>query len=311
MNILLAEGDQFESVDGSSILDSALCADVVLEHSCKNGRCGVCKTKLLDGRVMVLRDQEALSKKDVDAGYILTCCCEAETNIQIDAANLEMFQKKEIRVCPARISSLTELSDNIIQVTLRLPPTATFDFLEGQFVDVTWNGIKRSYSIASCSDEREIMLLIKRVEGGLMSDYWFGQAQVSDLLRIEGPKGTFVLRDKSAPIIFLATGTGIAPIRSILSKLEKHAELSHPIYLFWGNRSAADFVWCGKFDNIVLKQIRILSQADECWSGDFGYVQDYVESNVDRPLYECQVYACGSNEMIIAAKEKMLSLGVP
>jgi CDP-4-dehydro-6-deoxyglucose reductase len=310
MNISTVEGKCFESVECKSILESALDSGLIFEHSCKTGLCGVCKTSLLDGQVKITQEQTALTAKETGENKILTCCCEAETDILIDAMDLEMFQGIERKVVPARINAITKLSDDIVEVVLRLPPNAKFTFLEGQFIDVMWNGIKRSYSIANSSCQKEISLYIKRVEQGMMSDYWFNQAKDNDLLRIEGPQGTFVMRDANKPIIFLATGTGIAPIKSILDKIDSEAKFSQPIYLFWGNRSTDDFIWQGEFTNISVIQKNVLSKPDENWNGHFGYVQDLVPQTVVEDIEKCQVYACGSYEMIQAAKDKMISLGL-
>ena len=131
-----------------------------------------------------------------------------------------------------------------MQVKLRLPPTSNFEFLEGQFIDIIGpNSIRRSYSIASISSNKEIIILIKRVKGGEFSNYWFNEARLNDLLKIEGPKGTFYLRDRVKPLVFLATGTGIAPIISILDKLDSDPDFNQieNISLFWGNRVQQDF----------------------------------------------------------------------
>lgn len=310
MNVTTIEGKCFESIADFSILDNAINSGLVLEHSCKTGLCGVCKTNLLEGRVKILQEQSALTAEELENNKILTCCCEAETDILIDAVDLEMFQGLETKVFPARIKSLEKLSDSIMRVVLRLPPNANFNFLEGQFVDVIWNGIKRSYSLASTSEHKGIELLVKRVETGLMSDYWFFQAKENDLLRIEGPKGTFVLRSMDKPVVFLATGTGIAPVKAILEKLESHSIFSQQIYVFWGNRYAKDFIWSNSFNNIKVKLINTLSKRDDNWNGEYGYVQDIAPKVVVEDISNCQVYACGSYEMIQAAKSKLISLGL-
>ena len=310
-NIKTVEGKSFNCSDGMTILDSALQKGLIFEHSCKTGLCGVCKTTLFEGQVKTNQEPISLTAKEISENKILTCCCEAVSDILIDAVGLEMFQGIETKVFPVRINSLKKLSEDIIQVVLRLPPNASFTFLEGQFIDVMWNGIKRSYSIASNSCQNEIMLYVKCVPQGMMSKYWFNEAKDNDLLRIEGPKGTFVLRDAvDKPIIFLATGTGIAPIKSILDKMDASEGFAQSIYLFWGNRSSEDYIWQGEFNNISVIQRNVLSKPDEQWMGDTGYIQDFVKQTVVEDISECQVYACGSNEMILAAKEKMRTLGL-
>jgi CDP-4-dehydro-6-deoxyglucose reductase len=312
MLISTTEGKQFDTQDDQSILDAALKSDLVFEYSCKNGQCGVCKTTLLKGDVVQLQAQLALTDQERSEGKILTCCCAAATDIEIDAVDLSALHGIEIRTSPARVSQFVYLSENIVEVKLRLPPTANFQFIEGQYLDVIWNSIRRSYSIASISSEKEITLLIKRFENGQMSDYWFNTIQANDLLRIEGPKGTFFLRDADKPLIFLATGTGIAPIKSILHRLEHDADYQqiHPISVYWGNRYLEEFVWQADFHKLKLDFHHILSKPVADWSGEVGYVQDIALSKHIN-LSEFTVYACGSNAMIQSAKQQFLASGLP
>ena len=237
------EGKDFSSIDGKTILDSAFSSELVFEYSCKSGQCGTCKTTLLKGEIIEVQKQLALDKDDAHDQF-LTCCCVAASDILIDAIDLSAMHGIEVKILPTRINSLDLLSEDIMQVKLRLPPASNFEFLEGQFIDIIGpNSIRRSYSIASISSNKEIILLIKRVENGELSNYWFNEARLNDLLRLEGPKGTFYLRDRVKPLVFLATGTGIAPIISILDKLDSDPDFNQieNISLFWGNRVQQDF----------------------------------------------------------------------
>lgn len=288
-----------------SILDSALEAGFVFEYSCKNGRCGICKTRLLEGRVEELQPQIALEGQAADSGDILACCCAPVTDVLIDAEDLTVLKDIKIKTLPVRISRINHLSANIVQVYLRFPPSVNFKFLEGQYIDVIWNGIRRSYSIASSASEAEILLLIKKVDQGVMSEYWFNSAKNNDLLRIEGPKGTFFLRDKTKSLVFMATGTGIAPIKAILEKLDEDEAYvqSENIYLFWGNRYQDDLVWKPNFKNLNVTIKYVVSRPGPEWIGSTGYVQDVVLDKIGQPLKHGDVYACGSNEMIHSAQQ--------
>lgn len=312
MLINTSEGRQFDTQGDQSILDAALKSALVFEYSCKNGQCGVCKTTLLKGNIVELQAQLALTDQERKDDKILTCCCAAATDIEIDAVDLSALHDIEIKTLPARVSQVAYLSDNIVEVTLRLPPTAHFQFIEGQYLDVIWNSIRRSYSIASISIEKEINLLIKRFENGQMSDYWFNKIQANDLLRIEGPKGTFFLRDTETPLIFLATGTGIAPIKSILHRLEQDPDYhqKHPIAVYWGNRYPDEFVWKADFHKLKVDFSHVLSKPVADWAGEAGYVQD-IALLKHTNLNECAVYACGSNVMIQSAKQVFLASGLP
>ena len=305
------EGKDFSSIEGKTILDSAFSSELVFEYSCKSGQCGTCKTTLLKGEIIEVQKQLALDKDDAHDQF-LTCCCVAASDILIDAIDLSAMRGIEVKILPTRINSLDLLSEDIMQVKLRLPPASNFEFLEGQFIDIIGpNSIRRSYSIASISSNKEIIILIKRVKGGEFSNYWFNEAKSNNLLRIEGPKGTFFLRDKAKPLVFLATGTGIAPIISILDGLESDPDFNQTksISLFWGNRVQQDFVWKPNFKKINVDFYPILSRKDDNWKGEIGYVQD-VALRISDNARKINVYACGSTEMINSAKASFVKSGL-
>jgi len=312
MKIQTTENKTVVGLKDESILDSALKENLVFEYSCKNGQCGVCKITLLEGTVVELKSQIALTKEQKQDNQILTCCCAPQTDILIDAEDLSVLHGIEVKTLPARINTLKKHTADVIEVTLRLPPTAQFNFLEGQYLDVLQNNLRRSYSIASISSENHITLLVKRFENGKMSDYWFNQAKENDLLRIEGPKGTFFLRDNSKPLLFLATGTGIAPIMSILNNLEHKAnyQQQQPIAVYWGNRYPEEFVGQPDFKKINVEFIKVCSKPTQDWTGEKGYVQN-VAIQKQLGLVDCAVYACGSNAMIQSAKQLFTDAGLP
>jgi CDP-4-dehydro-6-deoxyglucose reductase len=311
MLICTTEGEKFDGQEEQSILDAALASDLVFEYSCKNGQCGVCKTVLLKGEVVELQAQLALTDQERSDNKILTCCCAATSDIEIDAVDLSALHGTEVKTLPARVSQVAYLSDDILEVNLRLPPTADFKFIEGQYLDVIWNSIRRSYSIASTRSDKEITLLIKRFDNGQMSDYWFNKILSNDLLRIEGPKGTFFLRDSRKPLVFLATGTGIAPIKAILNCLEDDIgyQQEYPISVYWGNRFQEEFVWKIDFSKLKVDFYSVLSRPVADWSGEVGYVQD-IALTKPHNLGDVMVYACGSNAMIQSAKKQFLASGL-
>jgi len=306
--------DKVFFTDGvESILEGGLSSGVVFNYSCKNGQCGVCKTELLAGSIEEISQQTALTEDEKRNNKILTCCCRPTSNILIDALDLSQLHNIEIKTLPVRISSIDQLSSGIIEVRLRFPPNTGFKFLEGQFIDVIGpNSVRRSYSIASDATDEQILLLIKKVDGGVLSDYWFNVAKMNDLLRIEGPMGTFFLRDTSKKMLFLATGTGIAPIIGMLNKLDKDDgfEQSNDICLFWGNRNPENFIWQPDFKKIKVKYYPVLSKTSKQWNENVGYVQDMALSKVEN-IKHTHVFACGSNEMIVAAKKDFLDAGLP
>ena len=188
----------------------------------------------------------------------------------------------------------------------RLPPSSNFQFNAGQYVNLIKGTINRSYSIANMSDgKNQLEFLIKKYENGLMSKYSFEEAKLNDLLRVEGPLGSFFLRESECEnIIFLATGTGIAPVKAILeSIIETPSNFTKKkFWLFVGARYKADLLWEPNTNNIEIKYIPVLSRQVKDWNGEKGYVQEAVlKQNIN--LENTQVYACGSNEMIQSAKK--------
>lgn len=305
------ENISFLSSDRKTVLDCAIDAGIIFEHSCKTGRCGKCKATLLEGEVSEILPQSGLITTSKDNQF-LTCCCMATSDILIDAEDISTLHWIKSKIFPCRINSIDLLSENIIKVKLRLPPALNMLFLPGQFIDVIGpNSIKRSYSIASIPASKEISLLIKRIEYGEFSDYWFNEAKPNDFLRIEGPKGTFFLRDKQKKLVFLATGTGIAPIQSILEALDSDPNFnqSESISLFWGNRIQKDFIWKPNFKKLDVDVSLIVSRDNSNWHGEVGYVHDFALSKINN-IHESRIYACGSSQMINSAKVKFLEAGL-
>ncbi|MCA3256150.1 MAG: NAD(P)H-flavin reductase [Alphaproteobacteria bacterium] len=212
---------------------------------------------------------------------------------------------------PCKIASISFPAPTIAHVVLRLPPNARFAFLAGQYIDIHAKGVKRSYSVANAPrSDGAIELYIRRFDGGVLSAYWFGEAAVGDLLRFEGPLGTFFLREEGAgPIVLLATGTGIAPVRALLEDIAGQS-VDRPVFAYWGTRSREDFFWSPDPAGQAITFEPVLSRADPSWSGARGYVQDALLAR-GLDLGDASVYACGSEDMIRSAERQLLEAGLP
>lgn len=312
-SVKLANSHSFDCLDGQTILDSGRTQGVVLEHSCRTGRCGVCKVRVIRGETKVETPEESLSETESTRGFILTCCRSAVSDIKLDATDLGRLAHLKVQTLPARIDSLTRLADDVLQIVLRTPPAQQFDFLPGQYIDVIGpGGIRRSYSIANApQDDGRITLHIRKVHGGEMSAYWFEQAKQNDLLRFEGPMGTFCLRELPVSrLVLLATGTGIAPIKAILEELPANLDASgfEHIHLYWGGRYSSDLYWRPEILGLPIEYTPVLSREPD-WVGKRGYVQDAVISDA-LPLDNAVVYACGSEAMIHGAKGALVEAGL-
>lgn len=313
--VQLNMGRRFEAPAHMTILDAAREQGIVLEYSCRTGRCGVCKAPLLAGKTKTLRpEDESLSTEEVARGLILTCCRAAVGDVVLDIEPLDRLAGLEIRTMPARIVSIERLASEIVGVVLRTPPASPMNFRAGQYVDVIAGGARRSYSLANAPRADGLLeLLVKRYPGGHLSGYWFERAQPNDLIRIEGPFGTFFLRDGGPTnILFLATGSGIAPVKALLEELADNPTRAaqHRLRVFWGNREAENFCWdpAGLGINIGFHQM--ISGADSAWGGQRGHVHKAAAQDGFDPS-DTAVYACGSNAMIASARDLFTSLGLP
>ncbi|WP_426360118.1 2Fe-2S iron-sulfur cluster-binding protein [Pseudocolwellia sp. HL-MZ19] len=328
--ISTTSGISFEQQEGQTILDASIEAASPINHSCRSGRCGFCKVKVLSGETLAYR-QEELTPQEIEDNYILTCARTAISTIHIDADNLTKVNLPKSVTMPCGIAALTLLSNDVLKVVLRLPLIARLDYLPGQYIDITNSyGIYRSYSLAKAKvDEQTIEIHIRKIEQGAMSNYWFNQAKVNDLLTLQGPKGTFLLRDNIAKkdLYFLATGTGIAPIHALLETLEYLPENHQPrsITVIWGGRKGEDFYMdlVGELSN-NLKNIHIIyalsnshltqtSLEEITFSNSSHYAQGYVQKlllSLQPNLANSRVYACGSPLMINDAQELLIENGL-
>ena len=303
--VKLKNNKSFTCDKNSTIFEAAKKFNIVLEHSCLSSRCRSCVVKVISGKTTNKEEEQVLTEKEKNNNFVLSCNAKPVSDLVLDIEDLgeiTLFKKK---IVPSKINIIEKLSDEIVRLVLRLPPGSNFQFNPGQYVNIIKGNLARSYSIANSSTQNnELEFFIKKYKSGLMSSYLFNEAKTNDLLRIEGPIGTFFMRNFSYDeIIFLATGTGVAPIKSILEDLEKSYK-KYQNKIFWvivGARYKEDFFWEPNFKNLHIKYIPVLSRPDIDWSGAKGYVQDVVlKEEID--LENTQVYACGSNEMINSTK---------
>jgi CDP-4-dehydro-6-deoxyglucose reductase len=199
-------------------------------------------------------------------------------------------------------------------VGLRLPPSSDFKILPGQYVDIIGPlGVRRSYSVANHVTDNILEFHVGEVEEGCLSDYWFQKAKTNDLLRLNGPLGTFFLRSiKDRNVVFLATGTGIAPIKAMIESIKLLAPENRPnsLAIFWGGRTLDDLYFDPSAKYQLLRYVPVLSRSDADWEGQKGYVQNaFLNENPE--LSNCVVYACGSDKMIRSSNEILLKSGLP
>ena len=317
---LKASGKQFTVQEDETLLEAALHQGITLPYGCKNGACGSCKGKILEGQVEHGQHSAgALSQADEASGGTLFCCAHPKSDLLIEAREIQGNSDIAVRKVPCRVNSISKPTQDVAILTLQLPAAERFQFLAGQYLEfLLKDGQRRAYSIANAPDQDgPLEIHLRHLPGGLFTDFIFGATDPSlkekDILRFEGPMGSFFLQeDSQKPIIFVAAGTGFAPIKSIVEQMQLK-KIRRPIHLYWGGRRPSDLyldALCEGWAKTIpdLKYIPVVSDAlpEDCWTGRTGFVhQAVIDDHPD--MKDFQIYACGAPVMVNAARQDFSS----
>lgn len=299
-------GWEFEVKDGETILDAALRQGVAFKYGCRHGNCSTCKYQIEDGDVdFGAASPYSLPERERTDGYALLCCATALSDIEIvDDSEVDDRQEAilSIHEMIATIDSATQLSADLWELVLDLPDPLTFH--AGQFVELEVPGLEghwRSYSIASPpADATRLSFVIKRITGGAFSDR-LAAMDVGSPLRLRGPYGTSYLRRGERPVALVATGSGIAPILSILQNAALEND-PRSFTLYYGARTRADLVKVELLerltDDMALRLVTALSQPTPAcdWTGDVGRITRSIQADL-RDASDYDAYLCGKPEM--------------
>ena len=239
-------GRSYTANPGETLLAAALRAGLGLPYGCKDGACGSCKCKKLDGMVVHSPHQsKALSAAEAANGFVLTCCGVAHSDVVLESRQVTSEGAFPIRKMPTRVRSMERSSADVMLLTLQLPANESFGYHPGQYLDIMLpGGVRRSYSMASAPHRLSalagIEFHIRHMPGGQFTDHVFSTMKEKEILRVEGPYGSFFLRESSnKPIILLASGTGFAPIKAIIEHLQFNG-ITRSVNLYWGGRRPHD-----------------------------------------------------------------------
>lgn len=292
----------------ATILDSALAVGYFPKHSCRRGECRACETRVLSGKVRYASggDPEGL-KPD----HCLTCLAIPAGDVVLDAPELSSTPGRRIVKVGARVIGIERVSDDVALVRSQMPEDSGFNFDPGQYVDVVLrDGARRSYSMANApGPDGQIEWHVRAMPGGKFSQHVYRNLKLRDLLRVEGPFGSFTLHDTSAPLVFLASGTGYAPIASMM-RARHDSIVKRGATFYWGARREEDLY---AMDEVLgweksarnLKFVPVLSEPGPDWTGRTGFVHEAVRK--DHPdLSGYEVYACGNPLMVDAARYTFL-----
>lgn len=328
---VLPSGRSFSANPEEAILPAAIRQGIGLPYGCKDGACGSCKSKKLEGTVVHGAHQsKALSPEEEAAGYVLTCCAVPQTDVVLESRQVTDESAFPVKKMPSRVAALEKKSHDVMLVRLQLPANDTMRYHAGQYVEfILRDGSRRAYSMANAphtlakSDAvppvgPQVELHIRHMAGGKFTDHVFSAMKEKEILRVEGPFGSFFLReDSSKPMVLLASGTGFAPIKAVIEHMQ-HKGVTRPATLYWGGRRPADlylddWVQARLADMPNLKYVPVISDAlpEDNWAGRTGFVHRAVLQDLP-DLSGFQVYACGAPIVVDSARaEYSAKAGLP
>lgn len=307
-------GHIFQVEEGEAVLIAALRQGIVLPYGCKNGACGSCKGKVLSGSVDYGSYQKkALTDEEKAQGKALFCQAKPLTDLVIEARTVGAAKDIQVKTLPCRVQKMERLAEDVMVLHLKLPANEKLVFLAGQYIEfLLKEGARRSFSMANAPHDAELLQLhVRHVAGGQFTDHVFGKMKERDILRFEGPLGTFFLREESdKPIVFVASGTGFAPIKAVVEHMI-HKGIARPMTLYWGGRRPKDLYlnalaegWAAQGH---LRYVPVISDAlpEDSWTGRTGFVHRAVMQDFPN-LSGHQVYACGVPVMVDSAKKDFI-----
>jgi len=305
--------------DGERLLEAALREGVLLPFDCRNGGCGKCKATLLQGAVDYgVYQEEFLTAAERAQGKMLPCCATPLSDLELEYVPAGTLGDVPVKVYTARVVRMAKLSHDVMQVFLKVEGEETPRFYAGQYINVLLpDGDKRSFSFATAPHERELVeLQIRLIPGGKYTTHVFTAMQVGDVVRFEGPLGSFFLREDSAkPIVFVAGATGFAPVKSMVEHAF-HVGLKRKMILYWGVRSLRDLYlpelprqWERERANFKFVPVLSEPRPEDQWDGRVGLVHEAILADLP-DLAAHQVYACGSAAMVQAAHPAFVARGL-
>jgi CDP-4-dehydro-6-deoxyglucose reductase len=287
-----------------TILEAALEHGYVFPYSCRNGVCGVCKGKVVEGKVDHGNAQAfALSDEEKASGMALFCCAKPLSDLVVESHEVSTLQEIPVKMLPCRVEKMEKVAEDVMVLYLKLPANERLQFFAGQYIDILQkDGKPRSFSLANAPhDDGFLELHIRNIAGGAFTSHVFNTMKERDILRIKGPLGNFCLHEESdRPIVFVASGTGFAPVKAIIEHAIKIG-FKREMHFYWGVRKASELYMLDKiksWEEYGIKFTPVVS--DEPWSGRTGFVHQAVLDDF-KDLSGYAVYACGAPVVVEAA----------
>jgi CDP-4-dehydro-6-deoxyglucose reductase len=258
---------------------------------------------------------KALTDEEKALGKALFCQARPLTDLVIEARTIGAAKDIQVKTLPCRVQKMERVAEDVIILGLKLPANERLQFLAGQYLEfLLKDGSRRSFSMGNAPHDDELLQLhVRHVAGGQFTDHVFGKMKERDILRFEGPQGTFFLReDSTKPIVFVASGTGFAPIKSIIEHAI-HKGIARPMTLYWGGRRPKDLYMNALAEGWAaqgrITYVPVISDAlpEDHWTGRTGFVHRAVIQDFP-DLSALQVYACGVPIMVDSARRDFIAL---
>lgn len=305
-----------------TILKAALKAGLAYPHECQVGACTSCKSLLVEGEIKALTDfAYALDTEELQGGYILVCQSLAKSDLKIRVTSLDDgVAPIAARTFEGRLSSVSDLTRDILHVRISL--NRPMDYYAGQYANLSVPGVEgsRAYSFAEAphaGGTTDLSFHVRLIPGGAVSGWFSAADRIGASVGVEGPYGVFRLRDADTPIVCIAGGSGMAPIKAML-EMGGRARISRPVVYLFGARTQADLYANPFIDGFIkawtgpIRFLPVLSEEPDGsdWHGARGLVTDFIEAVDEFALAGCQAYLCGPPAMIDAAVPILTNAGV-
>lgn len=315
---ILQAGRAIEVPVGGTILDAALQENIAYPHGCRSGRCGSCKSRLVSGEVSLLpHTRFSLTEEERAKGLILACRAQPLTDCTVAwlGDDDEDLADHPIRTYRARIVALDDVTHDIRRVILSVEDNEAVAFAAGQYAQVTFDGVPaRDYSMANQPGKPHLEFHIRRVPGGATSEHVAHGLAIGDSVTVRGPLGSSFLREHhTGPILAVAGGSGLAPIKSIVETALVRG-LRQPIHLYFGARTERDLylvehfnLMANTYDNLTF--IPVLSEEQRSERFRSGFVTDAIAEDLS-DLDGWKAYMAGPPAMIDAAGPLLQARGI-
>ena len=302
-------GHTFEVEPGESVLDAALRQSVELAYGCRSGACGACEGFILKGSVHYDEEPIALSDEMKQANKALFCMAMPDSDLQISAEEIEGLDGIEVKQLRCRVDEKIQLNHDVISLKIKLAGDERLQYRAGQYIEfILEDNKRRAFSIANAPHKDELLELhIRHVEGGLFTDFLFTDMPDKMMLRMEGPLGTFFLReDTDRPIILMGGGTGFGPLKAMIEHIN-YIGFKQPVHLFMGVRALRDLYmddmvkgWIEENHNIQFTPVLSDPMEGDNWQGETGFVHESVIKHYP-DLSPFDIYMSGPPPMVHAA----------